>query len=122
MGSPGASEVAREAADIILLDDNFASLVKAVEEGRVLFDNLKARCCFMAREMALRVHVAWRWSLRGTAPRVRMRASRAHVPSIRTHTHAQKAITYTYGHLLPELVPSFLYLAFGFVRGPTSRC
>jgi hypothetical protein len=69
MGSPGASEVAREAADIILLDDNFASLVKAVEEGRVLFDNLK------------------------------------------------KAITYTYGHLLPELVPSFLYLAFGFVRG-----
>lgn len=27
-----------------------------------------------------------------------------------------KAITYTYSHLLQELMPSFLYLAFGFVR------
>ena len=41
MGSPSASDVAREAADIILLDDNFASIVGAIEEGRTLFDNLK---------------------------------------------------------------------------------
>ena len=41
MGSEGASDVAREAADIILLDDNFASIVHAIEEGRTLFDNLK---------------------------------------------------------------------------------
>ena len=41
MGSAGASDVAREAADIILMDDNFASIVGAIEEGRTLFDNLK---------------------------------------------------------------------------------
>ena len=41
MGSPDASDVAREAADIVLMDDNFASIVTAIEEGRTLFDNLK---------------------------------------------------------------------------------
>lgn len=41
MGSENASDVAREAADIILMDDNFASIVGAIEEGRTLFDNLK---------------------------------------------------------------------------------
>ena len=41
MGSAEASDVAREAADIVLMDDNFASIVGAIEEGRTLFDNLK---------------------------------------------------------------------------------
>jgi len=39
MGS--GSDVAKNAADIILLDDNFTSLVHGVEEGRLIFDNLK---------------------------------------------------------------------------------
>jgi magnesium-transporting ATPase (P-type) len=41
MGGPAASDVAREAADVILLDDNFASIVTAIEMGRLTFDNLK---------------------------------------------------------------------------------
>lgn len=39
MGS--GSDVAKNAADMLLLDDNFCSIVNGVEEGRLIFDNLK---------------------------------------------------------------------------------
>lgn len=46
MGLKG-SEAAKEAAGMVLLDDNFASIVAAIKEGRTVFDNLKKVITFM---------------------------------------------------------------------------
>ncbi len=46
MGGRG-TDVAREAAALVLLDDNFASIVQAVRMGRRIFDNLKKAMAFI---------------------------------------------------------------------------
>ncbi|EGX49017.1 hypothetical protein AOL_s00079g238 [Orbilia oligospora ATCC 24927] len=52
MGQSG-SDVAKAASDIVLTDDNFASILNAVEEGRRMFDNIqKVLCHLLAQNLA----------------------------------------------------------------------
>jgi magnesium-transporting ATPase (P-type) len=46
MGGKG-TDAAREASDLVLTDDNFATIARAVREGRVVFDNIKKSLMFM---------------------------------------------------------------------------
>jgi Ca2+-transporting ATPase len=46
MGISG-TDVTREAADLVLADDNFATIVKAVEQGRVIYDNIRKYARFL---------------------------------------------------------------------------
>ncbi|HND34789.1 MAG TPA: HAD-IC family P-type ATPase, partial [Myxococcota bacterium] len=46
MGKAG-TEVTREAADMILTDDNFASIVEAIREGRAIFDNIRKTLVYL---------------------------------------------------------------------------
>ncbi len=43
----GGTDVTREAADMVLLDDNYATIVAAIEEGRVVYANIKRFIVFL---------------------------------------------------------------------------
>ncbi len=60
MGRSG-TDVAREAADIVLTDDNFASIAAAVEEGRAVYDNIRrfAQYHFSSNVAELIAFLAW---------------------------------------------------------------
>jgi sodium/potassium-transporting ATPase subunit alpha len=46
MGLAG-TDVAKDAADMVLLNDDFSSIVMGIEEGRRIFDNLKKAICYV---------------------------------------------------------------------------
>jgi magnesium-transporting ATPase (P-type) len=60
MGRSG-TDVAREAADMVLLDDNFASIAAAVEEGRAVYDNVRrfAQYHFSSNVAELMAFLTW---------------------------------------------------------------
>ncbi len=67
MGIKG-TEATKEAADIVLADDNFASIERAVEEGRTIYDNLRKSILFIlptngAQSLVILVAVAFGWVL-----------------------------------------------------------
>lgn len=64
MGKSG-SDVAREAADLVILDDNFASIVVAIKEGRLLFANLKKSIAYTLTHLPPEVLPILLWAFIG---------------------------------------------------------
>jgi len=64
MGLNG-SAVAKEAADVVLLDDNFASIVIGIKEGRLLFENLKKSIAYTLAHLTPEVVPVLVWGFGG---------------------------------------------------------
>lgn len=64
MGLNG-SAVAKEAADVVLLDDNFASIVVGIKEGRLLFHNLKKSVAYTLAHLTPEVFPVLMWGFAG---------------------------------------------------------
>jgi sodium/potassium-transporting ATPase subunit alpha len=57
MGS--GTDVSKEVSDMILLDDNFASIVQGIEDGRLIFDNLKKLVRYTMADNVAEMYCYW---------------------------------------------------------------
>jgi magnesium-transporting ATPase (P-type) len=74
MGIKG-TEVTKEAAEMVLADDNFASITAAVQEGRTVYNNIEKAILFMlptnvAQALVIMVAIFWRFTPPITAPQI----------------------------------------------------
>lgn len=74
MGKSG-TEVAKQASDMVLLDDSFATIYEAVKEGRYVFENIKKVSFFLVSSgvgevLAILAALAMGWSLPYTAVQI----------------------------------------------------
>jgi Ca2+-transporting ATPase len=71
MGITG-TDVTKETADMVLTDDNFASIISAVEQGRIIYSNIRKLVFFLLRATSPRS--PWSSSARSSAGRRRLAA------------------------------------------------
>lgn len=64
MGITG-TDVTKEASDMVIMDDNFASIVNAVEEGRGIYDNITKFVCYLASSNMAEIIVVFMGTLVG---------------------------------------------------------
>jgi sodium/potassium-transporting ATPase subunit alpha len=57
MGS--GTDVSKEVSDMILLDDNFASIVQGIEDGRLIFDNLRKLVRYTMADNVAEMYCYW---------------------------------------------------------------
>lgn len=58
MGITG-SEISKESADMILMDDNFSTIITGIEEGRLIFDNIKKLICYNLSDNIAEMYSVW---------------------------------------------------------------
>lgn len=64
MGMTG-TEVTKEASDMVISDDNFATIVNAIEEGRGIYDNISKFVCYLASSNVAEIIVVFVGMLAG---------------------------------------------------------
>ncbi|KAF8072642.1 Atpalpha [Scenedesmus sp. PABB004] len=102
----GGSDVARDAADIVLMDDEFPSIVAAIEEGRVIYDNLKKTIAYTLAHAVPEASPRRRRGCRRAAPRSTVQRRGRGRPPTRTASPAAR-----------QVWPLFLALVLNFPLG-----
>jgi Ca2+-transporting ATPase len=67
MGITG-TDVAKESADMVLTDDNYASIVSAVEQGRIIYDNIRKFVFFLISSNVAEIMIIFLATLAGLPP------------------------------------------------------
>jgi Ca2+-transporting ATPase len=67
MGITG-TDVAKESADMVLTDDNYASIVSAVEQGRIIYDNIRKFVFFLLSSNVAEIMIIFLATLAGMPP------------------------------------------------------